>query len=117
MYGTAAIGSPPRTIHGFLPEFEERLGAKYSADQRGTVADIARELGEFYAEQWHQLGMPNPGNGLDPMVFLTAGFNEGEAYGRMYEVVVPTATAPVEQTRERLSALAGVAKVSWSIGL
>jgi hypothetical protein len=97
VYGTAAIGSPPRTIHGFLPEFEERLSEKYSSGERGTVVDIARELGKFYSEQWQQLGMPAPANGIDPMVFIVAGFDESEAYGRVYQVTVPTAIEPVEQ--------------------
>lgn len=96
-YGTAAIGNPPRTIHGFLPEFEERLSAKYG-DDRGTVADIATDLGVFYTEHWQQSGMANPGsNGLDPMQFIVAGYNEGEPYGRVYEVSVPTRPTPVEQ--------------------
>lgn len=96
-YGVAAIGNPPRTIHGFLPEFDERLSAKYG-DKRGSVAEIATELGAFYTDHWRQSGMPDPGsNGLDPMQFLVAGFNEGEPYGRVYEVSVPLSPTPVEQ--------------------
>jgi hypothetical protein len=101
VYGTAAIGSPPRTIHGFIPEFEERLDGKYKQPdgkiKKGTVAEIAAELGDFYAEQWKQVGMPAPGGPVEPMVFLVAGFDEGEPYGRVYEVVVPNATSPTEK--------------------
>ena len=35
--------------------------------------------------------------GLQPMVFLVAGYDEGESYGRVYEVVIPTAPGPAEK--------------------
>lgn len=92
-YGMGAIGqAEPRTAHGFIPEFEAQLGAKY--EQRAKVSDIARELGVFYAHQWKQAGMSR---GAPSMVFLVAGFDEGEAYGRIYEVVIPTKPQPVER--------------------
>jgi hypothetical protein len=101
IYGSAAIGSPPRTVHGFVPEFEERLSEKYGQGDappaRGAVAEIASELGAFYSQQWKQTGMPLPGPGVDPLVFLVAGFDEGDPYGRIYEVSVPNAPDPVEK--------------------
>jgi hypothetical protein len=70
VYGTAAIGSPPRTVHGFVPEFEERLNDKYGQEnappKRGTIAELASDLGEFYSQQWKQVGMPAPGSGVAP---------------------------------------------------
>jgi hypothetical protein len=92
-YGMGAIGqAQPRMAHGFIPEFEAQLGKKY--DQRAEVSEIARELGAFYTQQWQQAGMPS---GAQPMVFLVAGFDEGDAYGRVYEVVVPNNPKPVEK--------------------
>jgi len=97
-YGAGAIGSPgPRTAHGFTPEFEAQLSAKFP--ERTTVLEIATELGEFYNQQWQQGGMPAVGTpGFAPMVFLVAGFDVAEAYGKVFEISVPTAPAPVEQT-------------------
>jgi hypothetical protein len=40
------------------------------------------------------------------MHFLVGGYNDGEAYGRIYEVIVPTRPSPVEQN-------AGIFGVSW----
>lgn len=95
-YGMGAIGAAePRTAHGFIPEFEAQLGAKY--DKRADVADIAGELGRFYTEQWKLAKMPPVGPNVPAMVFLVAGFNEGDAYGRVYEVSVPDRPGPVEQ--------------------
>lgn len=103
-YGTAAIGNPPRTIHGFIPEFEARLHDKYAQSaprpiDRGTVADIAAELGDFYAQQWKDAAMPAPGGGVEPITFLVAGFDKDEPYGRIYEVSVPNATSPTEKNQ------------------
>jgi hypothetical protein len=90
-YGAGAIGlTAPRTAHSFIPEFEAQL----SSGKRLSVSEMAVEVGKFYADQWQQAKMPP---GIDPMVFLVAGFDEGEAYGRVYEVVVPSAVAPVER--------------------
>jgi hypothetical protein len=33
----------------------------------------------------------------DPMILLTAGFDEGDAYGRVFQVSIPNAPAPAEQ--------------------
>lgn len=96
-YGAAAIGSPPRTVHGYLPEFEARLNTMLPAGKRGRVAEIAAELGTFYAEQWKAAGMPaSPADG-ECMNFLVAGYDEGEPYGHVYVVTVPNAPDPVEQ--------------------
>lgn len=96
-YGAGAIGQKaPRTAHGFIPEFEARLSGKHKG--RATVKEIATELGAFYSEQWRLGDMPTEvGPAIDPMVFLVAGFDEGEAYGRLYEVSVPNAPEPQEK--------------------
>jgi hypothetical protein len=81
-----------REWHGFIPEFEAHL------DENGdgaplTVEETARHLGAFFTQQWNDSEMPQ---GADPMIFLVAGFDDGEAYGRVFEVVVPVAPEPSE---------------------
>jgi hypothetical protein len=94
-YGAGAIGATtPRTAHGYISEFEKQLAAKHEG--RATVLEIAQELGSFYTDRWSDAGMPPPGQGVDPMSFIVGGFDEGEPYGRMYEIFVPTAPAPKE---------------------
>ena len=95
-YGMAAIGTTePRMPNGFMPEFEAELAAKHA--DRATVAEVARELGSFFTQQWQKAGMPAPRDDYPPMFFLVAGFNLGEAYGRVYRVSVPDAPDPDEQ--------------------
>jgi len=93
-YGMGVIGqAQPRTAHGFIPEFETQLSTKYP--ERTNVIDVARELGDFYTEQWKQAKMPI--TGAQSMVFLVAGFDDREAYGKVYEVQVPSAPTPAER--------------------
>jgi hypothetical protein len=95
-YGQGAIGQDqPRMAHGYLPEFERWL-AKLKT-KRPSVRVVARELGRFFAERWTEAGMPDEG---EPMVFLVAGFDVGSPHGRVYEVSVPNAPAPVEQNTD-----------------
>jgi hypothetical protein len=84
-YGAAAIGE--RTAYGFLPEFESVLG-----EDRMSVSEYASAVQKFYLGQW-QLSMPKEYSG-QPMVFLVAGFDDGEPYGRVYEVVIPGGAEP-----------------------
>jgi hypothetical protein len=89
-YGVGAIGlAEPRTAHSFLPEFETELG-----DGRISVADFAEKLGKFFLDQWKKA---MPAGVTEDMVFLVAGYNENEPYGRVYQVMVPNAVVPVEQ--------------------
>jgi hypothetical protein len=89
-YGAGALGTTaPRTAGSFLPEFESELGT-----ERLLVEEFARRLGVFFKSQWDASSMPV---GADPMVFLVGGFDEGAAYGRVFEVSVPGAIAPVER--------------------
>jgi hypothetical protein len=89
-YGLGAIGTgQPRSVLGFVSEFETGLAAE--GDDRLKVVDIARKLGEFYAEQWQKAAMPADSQ---PISFFVAGFDRGEAYGRIYGITVPSALEP-----------------------
>jgi hypothetical protein len=92
-YGTGAIGQQePRTAHSFLPEFEATLpqGARLS------VLDFAQRLGNFFMTQWTNAGMPNTVPLGQDMIFLVGGYDDGAAYGRVFEVFVPSRPAPRE---------------------
>jgi hypothetical protein len=93
-YGSGSIGiDQPRMVHGYIPEFEAHLAAELGDDDL-TVERAAAELGTFFAQRWADATMPPES---DPMAFLVAGYDGGEAYGKVYEVSVPDAPAPVEQ--------------------
>jgi hypothetical protein len=93
-YGQGAIGQDrPRMAHGFMPEFEAHLNENGDGKPL-EVEEAARLLGSFFSEQWVDAQMPE---GSDPMVFQVAGFDDGAAYGRVFEVSVPNALEPVEQ--------------------
>lgn len=90
-YGQGALGAAqPRTAYSYIPEFEAHLGIA-----RRPVEEVATELGTFFSQQWTNAGMAA---GAEPMYFLVAGFDEGDTYGKVFQVVVPTAIAPVEQS-------------------
>ena len=80
-YGLAAIGL--RTAHSYMPEFEARL-----LNERLTIEGFAKEMSEFFEDQWQQ-AMPQNYQGPD-MTFVVAGFNEGEPYGRVYAFDIPS---------------------------
>ena len=91
-YGLGVIGlNEPRTAHSYMPELEAEL----TTEGRLTVEEFAKRLGNFFLTRFQAANMvATPGN---DMFFLVGGYNEGEPYGRIYEVVVPTRPAPIEQ--------------------
>lgn len=94
-YGSGSIGvDQPRMVHGYIPEFEAHLGDTENNGELLTVERAAQELGAFFAQRWNEAAMPED---TDPMAFLVAGYDDGEAYGKVYEVSVPNAPQPVEQ--------------------
>jgi hypothetical protein len=109
-FGAGAIGQQaPRTAASFMPEFEEEL-AKYATKnnkKRMSVAEFAEKLGEFFMDQWTKGKMPNPTPPGNEMVFLVGGYNEKEAYGRVYSLSVPTAPKPIEQSPDLFGATWG----------
>ncbi len=94
-YGMGALGQKePRTAHSFIPEFEAELST--SKCGRLSVEGFAKSLNDFFMRQWKAQGMPpqvDPGGG---MIFYVGGYNEGEPYGRVYELRIPSAPTPKE---------------------
>lgn len=92
-YGVGAIGQiQPRTAHSYMPEFEEKL-AKEKVN-RLSVSDFAQRLSDFFMEQWKSQ-MPQNYSGPD-MVFLVGGYDDGTAYGRVFEFHIPNKPVPAE---------------------
>lgn len=93
-YGVGAIGSPPRTAHSFLPEFESELANQKT--QRLSVENFAKALSDFFLKQWTAQKMPVP-TSVGDMVFFVGGYDDGEPYGRLFEIYIPSKPIPVER--------------------
>jgi hypothetical protein len=112
-FGLGALGrKEPRTAHSFIPEFEAELKEKLEAEpkekQRLSVEDFANTLATFFMGQWAALGMPDPATYKDdPMAFVVAGYNEGEAYGRVYQFLIPHHPRAVEQIGDEFGSIWG----------
>jgi hypothetical protein len=90
-YGLGGIGL--RSAYSFVPELKEHLQAV-----RLPVAEFAKSVSEFYMERWGQI---IPADWTGPaMTLVVAGFNEGEAYGRVYVIDIPSAPEPRAQAEE-----------------
>ncbi len=87
-YGAAAIGF--RTAHSFIPEFETKL-----KDEKLSVKDFSKKLSDFFLKQWNE-AMPQVKDykGRD-MTFVVAGYDEGEAYGIIYNFEIPRKPEPI----------------------
>jgi hypothetical protein len=82
-YGAAVIGA--RTAHSFIPEFEVRENLK----QRLNVEEFCRELRSFFKERWDS-AVTGAGPYVGPeMTFVVAGYDEGDAYGKVFVFGVP----------------------------
>lgn len=90
-YGQAAIGF--RTAQSFIPEFESDL--KNNKKDKLTVLEFANELSSFFNERW-KATVPQNYKGPN-MVFNVAGFDDNEAYGRVYNFEIPQKPTPIEQ--------------------
>jgi hypothetical protein len=102
-YGLGALGSTePRTAASYLPEIEAELAKDLAGGEsddvtqqaRLTVGEFAERLSAFFMRQWDAV-MPADYKG-PPMLFLVGGFDEGEAYGRVFEVLIPIRPKPAE---------------------
>jgi hypothetical protein len=92
-YGAGTIGlATPRTAHSYLPEFEAEVAT--GEPGRLSVGDFARRLSDFFIRQWTG-NMPADYAGSD-MVFLVGGYDEGEPYGRVFEIFIPSRPQPHE---------------------
>lgn len=87
-YGLAAIGL--RTANSFLPEFQAEL----PKDKRLSVKEFSEKLSKFFMKCWEK-EMPKKYEG-PPMTFVVGGFNEGEPYGRVFVIDIPTSPKPRE---------------------
>jgi hypothetical protein len=93
-FGAGAIGTQaPRTVHSFMPEFETRLSAEPEA--RLSVEAFAAKLGDFFLTQWNAL-MPDSTSPQEQITFFVGGLDPGAAYGRVFEVNIPSAPKPKE---------------------
>lgn len=91
-YGQAAIGQQaPRTVSSFLPEFDAEIG-----DQKLPVQEFAQRLGDFFTRQWTNAAMPANPPMQNNMFFFVAGYDDGAAYGRLFQLCVPSAPVPQE---------------------
>jgi hypothetical protein len=89
-YGAGAIGmAEPRTAQSYIPELEQEL----TNVPRLSVEDFANRLSEFFLQKWQAQAMPPQGQ---DMCFLVGGYDEGAAYGRVFEVFIPSRPTPVE---------------------
>ncbi|MHA1280378.1 MAG: hypothetical protein ACTSQ8_24675 [Candidatus Helarchaeota archaeon] len=81
-YGQATLGNSNRTAHSFLPEFESSL-----PDERLDVFDFAGKLRDFFMDQWEKNKVPNY-SGAN-MIFVVAGYNKDEHFGRKFLFEIP----------------------------
>lgn len=82
-YGLGSLSF--RTAQSFMPEFESTLPG-----ERVSVMDFADRMANFFMEQWNNEKLPDPSTYKGaPMVFLVAGFNDGDAYGIICEFNIP----------------------------
>jgi hypothetical protein len=95
-YGRGALGeTQPRTAHSYIPEFEQELVAEVGERTRLSVEGFATKLSGFFQRRW-EATMPPETPPNDTMVFLVGGYDEDAAYGRVFQVVIPTEPAPQE---------------------
>lgn len=110
-FGCGAIGQKePRTAASFMTEFDAQLAtelAQRTKDaQRLNVEEFAKRLGDFFARKWKDASMPP--QGLDDMIFFVAGYDDAKAaYGRLYEVRVPSKPTPIEFLADQFGAIWG----------
>jgi len=99
-YGAGAIGATePRTAHSYIPEFEQELA---DTDRLSTDA-FTKRLADFFLAR-----MPGPVPAGQDMFFLIGGYDEGEAYGHVFEISIPNNPTPREH-----NANAGEFGITW----
>jgi hypothetical protein len=110
-FGCGAIGQKePRTAASFMTEFDSQLATELAQRpkdaQRLNVEEFAKKLGDFFAQKWKDASMPP--QGIDDMIFFVAGYDDARAaYGRLYEVRVPSKPTPTEFLANQFGAIWG----------
>ena len=104
-YGVGSIGQgEPRTAHSFIPEFEDELAKDPQLIEEGEhglvvrrlgVFEFAQRLSSFFQRQWIASGEQFFTN--EDMVFVVAGYDAGEAYGKVFDFLIPNRPTPIEQ--------------------
>jgi hypothetical protein len=111
-FGCGAIGlKEPRTAASFMTEFDSQLAtelAQRTKDaQRLTVEEFAKKVGTFFSKKWTDAAMPTQGM-IDDMIFFVAGYDDAKAaYGRLFEVRVPSKPTPTEFLTDQFGAIWG----------
>jgi hypothetical protein len=110
-YGLGAIGQQkdPRTAHSYMPEFESELAKEFPfkmspagsnekpIQERLSVEKFASKLSGFFARKWTEAKMDFGGQQIPDMVFFVAGYDEGAAYGKVFEFAIPSRPQPQEK--------------------
>jgi hypothetical protein len=96
-YGVGALGQQEfRTAHSLMPEFEDYLKEK-KVDKRLGVEDFAKHLSDFFLNQWtSRMSPPVPNVQTMDMAFIVGGYDENEAYGKVFEFYIPSRPIPRE---------------------
>lgn len=94
-YGLAGIGL--RTAYSFLPEFETEL----QNQPKMSIRDFSDRLSHFFMDQWNAVQPPPPPPAsnlpLPTITFVVGGFNDGDPYGEVYLINIPTSPDPINQ--------------------
>lgn len=95
-YGQPAIGDTLRTVHSFIPEFEDHIAKKYK-EKVLSVESFAQEVANFFHSQWKLSSKIEDYKG-PPMTIITAGYNKDEHFGRVYISELPYKVVPEERS-------------------
>jgi hypothetical protein len=93
-FGAGSIGTgQPRTASSYIPEFESEL----VNEKQLRVDEFAQKLADFFLRQWTANNMPANPMLSDNMIFFVAGYDSPDAaYGRVFQVSIPSSTKPIE---------------------
>lgn len=92
-YGLGLIGQ--RTAHSYLPEFELALPKK-----RIPVGEFAQQLSDFFMVRWRDSNPP-PNYTGPGVTFLIGGYDEEEAYGKVFLLEIPGNPTPQPRNEGR----------------
>lgn len=67
--------------------------------KRLSTEEFATRLGQFFLTRWNA-AVPGPVQPGQDMFFLIGGYDEGDPYGRVFEVAIPSSPAPREYSSD-----------------